>query len=216
MSTATGLSPVMRLVKACKPNTWIKALSGAAVVWMFLPRDETPASRIHEMFRREAWREGGWPERVVLVVGFVFWLPAVAVLVVRGTRQCGARVRRDCGVSIPRQIAQQLRLALGSAIAPPWYYVFELHDDERRRRALEYLYRFETKAGLYELLRRYLSSAETSEALSNKAAFALRCRRQGVEAISALATVDGGAITRLDGNGSGLPHQDLFFKPLRG
>jgi hypothetical protein len=125
-------------------------------------------------------------------------------------------VHRDAGIGIARQIAQQLWLALRYAIAPPWYYVFELHDQVRRRRALEYLYRFETKAALYDLLRRYLSSPATAEALSNKATFALHCERRNVSAISALATVDGDVLTRLDGGTDGLPRRDLFIKPIRG
>jgi hypothetical protein len=216
MSRSTGISPALRFLKACKPNTLIKALSGAAVLWAFLPSSDTSAARIHEAFRSQVWKETGWPGRLVLAVGFLFWLPVALFLVASCTRQCGARVRRDHGVSIPRQVAGQLGLVMRYAIPPRWYYVFELHDAERRHRALEYLYRFETKSALYDLLRRYLSSAETSGALSDKAAFALRCRDHGVEAVAALGTVDACGVLRLDGWTDELPPRDLFFKPLRG
>ena len=217
MSRSSGPSLALRIAKACKPNTIIKALSGAAVVWAFLPEDDSVATSIHQAFREETWTEGGWPQTVVLWTGFAFWFPAVLLLVARGTINCGARVKQSTGLSLTQQVLQQLRLALRYAVAPPWYYMFELHDEGRRRRALEYLYRFETKAGLYDLLRHYLSSAETSNALSDKAEFALRCRRHAVSAISALATVDASGITRFDGGPEGeLPRRDLFLKPVRG
>jgi hypothetical protein len=214
--SSPGISRATRTLKALRPNRWIKALSGAAVVWAFLPDGDSTALGVHRAFRREIWIESSAVERLVLCVGFVLWMPVTLFLVAKETRLCGPRVRRDHGVGLARQVAQQLSLSVRCAVAPPWYYMFELHDDAKRARALEYLYRFETKAGLYDILRRHLSSPETGEALSDKAAFALRCQACDLPAVSALAVAEQGAVTRLDGGGEGLPRVDVFLKPKHG
>ncbi|MEJ2762324.1 MAG: sugar-transfer associated ATP-grasp domain-containing protein, partial [Gammaproteobacteria bacterium] len=110
----------------------------------------------------------------------------------------------------------QLALAGRHAVSPPWYYMFELYEDARRPRAMEYLYRFETKAALYDILRVRLSDPVATNALSDKAAFAERCREHGLAVVPALATVNADGVRRLDGGETGLPQCDLFLKPLRG
>lgn len=216
MAPKVPRTSLVRLVKAVKPNTLVKALSGAAILWTFLGDDGSIAAAIHRAFYRSAWEEVGPGERFILVFGFLLWLPVTPLLSFLCTRRCGPRVRRDTGKSLLRQVREQLALAGRRAIPPPWYYMFELYEDTHRARCLEYLYRFETKAALYDIMREHLTESGTSTALSDKAAFAERCRSHNLPAVPALARARDGRITRLDGGTTGLPHCDLFFKPLRG
>jgi hypothetical protein len=202
-------------VKSIGPNRSIKALSGAAVLWTFLPNDGSPASEIHHTFRREAWREASVGDRMFLCLGFVLWAPTTMYLAVTFTRRCGPEVRARTGKGLLRQLREQLGLALRVAVPPPWYYMFEFFDDAKRRRAAEYLYRFETKAALYDFLRAKLSAPEVYEPLSDKALFATHCEAGGVRAVRSLGTVIDGTIRQADGS-DGLPCQHMFFKPIRG
>jgi len=195
----------------------IEAISGAAVVWAFLPEDGSPARRLHRIFQREAWRDRDLRAHAVLCLGFLLWAPVMLGMAAYFGVKLGGRVARSNGKGRLHQLAEQLSLAFTRSIPPYWYYLFDFYEDEKRRHALEYLYRFETKNGIYSFLRKYLSSAETTQALWNKAAFATRCREHGVAAIEALATARQGQIERLDGGDpSQLPRCDLFLKPLGG
>jgi hypothetical protein len=194
----------------------LMALTGAAVTWAFLPDDGSPAAFVHATFRREIWREGGFWGRVVWCAGFVLWPVYMLVMTAAYTAHLGPSVRRRSGKGLLRQAGEQLVLSLTRSIPPRWYYLFELYEDRKRAAALEYLYRLETKAGIYEFLRKYLSSSETTEALRSKAGFALRCRAHDVPAVAALAKVEDHTITRFDGVADGLPHRHLFIKPMDG
>ena len=195
----------------------IEAVSGAAVVWAVLPEDPSTAGRVHRAFQHEAWRDRGPRERAVLCGGFLLFAPVMLGMATYFVVKLGRRVRRDTGKGHARQLVEQLRLALTRAIPPYWYYLFEFYEDEKRARAMEYLYRAETKNGIYGFLRKHLSCEETTLALSNKAVFSTRCREHGAAAVEALATVKAGRLERLDGgDGGALPRCDLFFKPLSG
>jgi len=197
-------------------NALVKGLSGAALLWKWLPDDHSHAAIIHRTFCRESWNQNGMAGKVLLIFCFVCWAPTLIILVAVYTGRCAARVKRDHGKGIFRQVREQIWLAIRYAVPPPWYYIFEFYNDELRCHALEYVYRFETKSGLYNMLRDRLASSVTTSALSDKAAFALRCEENSLPVISALATASGGEITRLDGKPNGLPRQGLFLKPLRG
>ncbi|MGD8384667.1 MAG: hypothetical protein PVF89_04595, partial [Lysobacterales bacterium] len=56
-------------------NVMVKALSGAAVLWQFLPEDGSCAAFIHRTFCSECWVEGGDAGSLILVLGFVCWAP---------------------------------------------------------------------------------------------------------------------------------------------
>ncbi len=210
------LGVIRRLGKAVDLNAIVKGLSGAAVIWKWLPDDQSHAAVIHHAFYRESWKEEGIAGKAFMVACFVLWAPTLVVLVVIYTWRCANRVKRVHGKGVFRQIGEQVWLAVRYAIPPPWYYMFDFYDDALRGHALEYIYRFETKSGLYNMLRDRLASSATTMALSDKAAFALRCEVYSVPVIAALATASNGQIKRLDGKRTGLPHQGLFLKPLRG
>jgi len=204
------------MVKALQPNVIVKALSGAAVLWHFLPNDGSHSATIHRTFCRESWREGGSMGRLILVLGFFFWAPTLMGLVVSYCWRCGSRIKRTHGKSIFCQMREQIELAVRYAIPPPWYYIFEFYEDPMRTRASDYLYRFEMKTGLYHMLRDQLSSPETTLALSNKTIFAERCEEHSIPVIPVLAKVVDGVILQLDGNPRGLPKESFFLKANRG
>jgi hypothetical protein len=207
---------LLRIAKTLRPNVLVKALSGAAVLWTFLPDDGSPAATIHHAFRREEWREAGFGGRLLLWGGFLLSGPATLVLLVACTARCGRRVRSETGKGLARQMLEQSWLACSAAVQPPWYYAFELYEDSRRARAMEYLYRAETKRALYEFLRVHLASAETTDALADKAHFAARCGEHALPVVAVLAKAARGSIAGIDGSGGGLPPKSLFLKPTHG
>jgi len=199
----------------------VKAGSAAVLVWGLLPEDAAPATFIHRAFSREGWREASWRARLELCAGVLAWpfiMPAVAAVF---TWYNGAAVKRTTGKGLARQMAEQLKLAATHSLLPPWYYIFELHDDAKRRRAGEYLQRFETKRFVYPFLRKYngglpVPAVRSTMHLSDKAMFADRCAAHGLPAVTAIMVIEQGRIVRSEGDASTLPPIDLFVKFLRG
>jgi hypothetical protein len=199
----------------------VKLGSGAAVLWAGLPDDGTPANFLHRTFQRQFWRESGPLARVGSVAALLAWPLVLPALIGFFTQRNGPAVRARTGKGIARQVWEQAAMMVTRAILPPWYYIFELHDDGKRRRAGEYLHRFETKRFAYEFLRRTnggerVPAARSTEALSNKALFTERCRDYQLPAIPVLMVLVDGEIVQRDANGALLPPIDLFVKLIRG
>jgi hypothetical protein len=214
--------PALRYGFALRPAPLLRATSGALLAWGFLPRDGSPANAIHRTFRSEAWREERFAGRTLLVAGTLLWLPATLGLSAYSLSRAGAGVKARTHKGLVRQALEQIGLSLRLGIPPIWYYVFDLHQDGLRARAHEYLYRVETKSGLYPFLRGYLTASATTDALRNKARFAQHCVTHGLPVVEALAVVESGVVTRRDGPDGpdggthGLPRRDLFVKALSG
>jgi hypothetical protein len=199
----------------------VKLGSGAPILWADLPDDGTPANVLHRAFRRQFWRESGPLARAASVAILLAWPFLLPALIGFFTQRNGPSVRARTGKSIVRQVWEQATVMVTRAILPPWYYIFELHDDGKRRRAGEYLHRFETKRFAYEFLRRTnggdpVPATRSTEALSDKALFTERCRDYQLPAVPVLVVVKEGAIVRRDTDGSLLPPIDLFLKRIRG
>jgi hypothetical protein len=199
----------------------VKAGSGAVLVWGLLPEDGAPSTFIHRCFSREGWRESGVQGRLELCAGVLAWPFLIPAVVGFFTWRNGGWVKERTGKGIVRQVCEQFRLAATHSLLPPWYYIFELYDDEKRRRAGEYLNRFETKRFIYPFLRRYngglpVPTQRTTEFLSDKAMFADHCSAHGLPAVPALMVIEQGRVVRSAGNESNLPEIDLFVKLLRG
>src|SRR5215468_8254901 len=200
----------------------VKIGCGAAVTWPFQREDGTPAAFIHRSCWREMWRESGFRKRVGMVAAVLAWPVILPACVAFYTRHNAADVRRRTGKSIARQMWEQIVLTVTRSMLPPWYYIFELHDDSKRRRAGEYVNRFETKRFAYEFLRRYngglpLPAEPSTGSLSSKAAFAARCRDYQLPAAPIFMLIENGAVAYSEPNGDSLlPRQDLFVKRVRG
>ena len=199
-----------------EPSALLWIASGAPWRWARLRDDGSPAHYIHSRFQRHDWRRNGRVAHLGRCAGFVVGMPVVLGLVAVCTARSGARVRREGGKGLLRQAREQVGLWLQQGILPLSYYIFDLHRGDAPTAALDYLYRYETKQGIYPILRATFSSEETTEALRNKALFAQRCSAHGVPAVTALFTVEAGRLMRLDSDEPGLPRRDLFLKPLSG
>ncbi len=198
-------------------DEWVKALSGSAFLWTFLPETGSAANFVHRCFRREVWREAGPRGVLRLGAGLLLWAPALAVLAAFCTWRRGAAVRASTGKGVARQLLEQVGLAVRHAILPPWYYMFDLYDPALRARAAEYVNRFETKSALYVFIRKYeapTGSPRTTSFLRDKAAFADWCRAHDVAAAPALPVPEDG---RLDlARVPAFQKTGLFAKPRSG
>jgi hypothetical protein len=124
-------------------------------------------------------------------------------------------VRRETGVGLLRQLAQQFQMAAAHGILPPWYYMFELYGDAHRKQAASYLHRCELKGGLYKALRRK-DVGVPQNAVSNKVLFADWCERNGLPHPPLFLVFHEGRLTWAADAERLLPHCDLFGKPLNG
>ena len=198
-----------------------RELSGAMWTFSRLPDDSSAATFVHRCFQHEIWHDIRLRERIVICAALPFVPLVIAVLATVFTALNGQAIKKRTGKGITRQAREQIGLALRCAILPPWYYIFELHDDDKRQHASEYVNRFEMKSGLYRLLRDYNGGlpvpAERSTAcIKDKLRFMSRCREFDIATAPALLSVAKGKITAIDWNGPGLPEIDLFVKPLHG
>lgn len=122
-------------------------------MWTFsrLPDDSSAATFVHRCFQHEIRLR----ERIVICAALPFVPLVIAVLATVFTALNGQAIKQRTGKGITRQAREQIGLALRCAILPPWYYIFELHEDDKRQHTSEYVNRFEMKSGLYRLLRDY-------------------------------------------------------------
>lgn len=199
----------------------VRALSGAFLIWRFLPEDGSAATSIHRCFRAEAWREAKWRDRAGICIGLPF-APFVALgLTAFFTALNGRAIKGRTGKGILRQMREQIVLAARFAIPSPWYYIFELHDDEKRRHAGEFLNRWEMKSGLFRFLRDYngglpFPAQRSTPHLKDKARFAARCRQFKLATVPIVLALGGDRSIPATGGASILPDADLFVKPMHG
>lgn len=183
--------------------------------------NSSSATFVHQCFQREIWQEAKFGERVTICAALPLVPFVVAVLTAIFTTLNGQAIKKRTGKGIIRQLREQIEVAFRCAILPPWYYIFELHDDDKRRHAREYVNRFEMKGGLYRILRDQngglpIPAERTTGCIKDKLRFMSRCRNFGIATAPALLSVDKGKITTLDWSEPGLPEIDLFVKPLHG
>jgi len=188
------------------------------LLWSFLPGDGSSASFLHRFYCREIWRERGAWARLRLLAVLLLWPVASVGTMAWFTWLNGAAIARRTGKSRIRQVLEQLRLAGGYDVLPPWYYIFELYDDAARLRAREYLHRFETKGGLFRFVKRNQGGQRTP--LADKLKFASWCRDWGIPTAPVLLAADRGEFPpELQPAGAReprLPDADLFVKPMSG
>jgi hypothetical protein len=186
------------------------------LLWAFRPGDGSPASIIHKAYLREVWRERGLIAKLKLLLALIFVWPVVNLAsLVWFTILNGRTVKAQTGKGYSRQAAEQLLLSARDAVLPPWYYMFRLYEHHHRKDAPAYLHRFETKGGIYRMLRPYFrkkTSVKLSTLFNNKAAFAAHCLQHGLAAVALIALAEEGRLTwkTMDER---LPAQDLFLKP---
>jgi hypothetical protein len=177
------------------------------LLWIMRRRADTNASFIHRAYCRSLWRERGFLARLHLLAWYLAWPPIFAVTSLWVTVLNGRAIARRTGKSVARQMKEQSIVAWRFGCLPPSYYMFELFDEPRLARAGDYLHRFETKGGIYRLMK-----SDALPSLSDKNEFAEQCR------INNLPVPEVHLIHRAtDPNATfKLPPGDLFIKPLRG
>jgi hypothetical protein len=165
----------------------------------------TPHARIiRRAFARRYWRPDSFTDAVALALGILVTPLAVPATLLWYTARNGAVIRRREGKGLTAQFVEQLWLYASAGVLAPWYYIFSLHRDGRRR-APTFLQRCETKRGIYGLLR-----SEVSTPLGNKELFAERCAAVGVRCVACELVVDGREV-----DATLLPDGDLFLKPVK-
>ncbi|PSJ16640.1 sugar-transfer associated ATP-grasp domain-containing protein [Nitrosomonas supralitoralis] len=196
-------------------------LSGAILIFTRLSKNESAATSIHRCFQYEILNGAKLSDRLAMIVALPFVPFVIAALAMIFTMLNGRAIKKRTGKSIVRQFCEQFSLAARFAILPPWYYIFELHDDDKRSRAGEYLNRFEMKAGLYRFLRDYnggfpIPDERSTLYIKYKTSFMAHCHKYDVATASILWIVKEEQIIPVDWKKSDFPDFDLFVKPLNG
>ena len=137
----------MKIVSDWSFDRITRELSGAMWTFSRLPDDRSAATFVHRCFQREIWHEVKLRERIVMCAALPLAPLVTVVLAAVFTTINGQAIKKRTGKGIVRQVREQIGLALRCAILPPWYYIFELHDDDKRQHASEYINRFEMKSG---------------------------------------------------------------------
>ena len=184
-----------------------------ALAWLFpgeRERDLPPAEFLHHYYARSYWRLPLGPLKA-LAAAFL-WPIALVVAVVVFTRRNGKAIAERTGISIPQQVLGQVAMAARHAIAPFWYYMFELYLPERRKQAALYLTAHETIGPAYSLLQ----PPEGADGMDDKIWFAEHCHVMGVRAVPVLMHFSAGERQALKGGCDVLPAADLFVKPRSG
>ncbi|SDY69910.1 Sugar-transfer associated ATP-grasp [Nitrosomonas sp. Nm33] len=196
-------------------------LSAAFLILSRLSDDGTTATLIHRYFQRELWTEISMADRLIMLAALPLVPFAIILLTTVFTVLNGFPIKKRTGKGIARQIYEQITLASRYAILSPWYYIFELHDDDKRERAGEYLNRFEMKGGLYKLLRKYngglpVPADRSTACIKDKSCLKARCSDHGIATTPILWIFEKGQIRKIDWQDEKLPEIDLFVKPLAG
>jgi hypothetical protein len=169
-----------------------------------------PAEYLHSYYARSYWKLPFGPLKAL--VAAVVWPLALAAAIIVFTRRNGRAIAQRSGISILRQVIGQVDMAARHAIAPLWYYMFELYLPERKRQAALYLTAHETIGPAYSLLQ----PPDGSDGMDDKIWFAEHCHETGVKAVPVLMHFAKGERQPLKGGMAQLPEGDLFVKPRSG
>jgi hypothetical protein len=155
-------------------------------------------------FASSYWHPDGAAEWSELLVGLILWPLATIIASAWFTWRNGAEIRRRHNKPLATQLREQLKLYLSAGVFPPWYYIFSLHEDGRRR-APSFIQRFETKTCYFRLLKRRKGTP-----LNDKVRFAEFCTEHRIRCVETLMSLDAKVPPRP------LPERDIFVKPTCG
>ncbi len=169
------------------------------------------AAHIRAAYAGQSWRLAGPLRKALFCAACLLWPIAGAAMAARETWRSGGALQRRLGKGRCRQFLEQYLLALRHGILPRYYYVFELHDPALQIVAADYLHRFETKGGIYSMLRRSEVTVAAGRPLHDKAKFFACCRASGIATPEVLLSLHAGT-----GDAADLAPIDLFVKPTTG
>ncbi len=161
---------------------------------------------IHWFHSKRFWRLPFGPLKALIAI--MIWPILLIVAIGVFTARNGQYIQSTRGISIFKQITTQIQVAVKNSIAPFWYYMFELYDDERRTKAGLYLTAHETIGPAFTALQ----PRDGSDRLADKVTFAAHCKNQNIRAVPVFFHVSAGAIV----GGGEAPKCDLFVKPRQG
>lgn len=167
---------------------------------------DRPCDIIRRAYAHAYWRPGSWDDYVEIAAAWMLWPVVVLLGPLWFTAKNGPAIRRRHRRGLVSQFIDQVRLYFTDGVVAPWYYIFELAKEPTSKRAEMFLQRSETKAGIYPLLRRGVTSE-----LNDKKIFADYCVEKGVPCVPYLLYLDG-----RESAGADLPDCDLFVKPAGG
>ena len=174
------------------------------------PESLPPAAYLHRYYAWSYWRLPFGPLKGLLAA--VLWPVALLVAIIIFTRRNGRPIAQRSGVSVAAQVMGQVEMAARHAIAPFWYYMFELYLPERKEQAALFLTAHETIGPAYTLLQ----PPDGADGMDDKIWFAEHCHEKGVKAVPVLMHFSGGQRQPLKGGSAVLPDGDLFVKPRSG
>jgi hypothetical protein len=165
---------------------------------------------------RTAWlRRFGPLDYLRLAIAWLLWPLIAVVLAVQAGIRLGGPVARGGGPSVAQQIGHQMWLAVCYRIVPRYYYIFELHRPELRRRAAEYLIRVESKSGIYRVLKQRGDRSRFVR-INDKLSFSTFYNRNGLRVVPVFAAFRAGLRVGNVGDGTLPEGQDLFVKKIEG
>ena len=196
-------SPLMMRV-AVRGERLVYRIAGlpVAVRRLFDRRGQASSDVIRAAYALAYW-QGGWDNIAEIAVATLLWPFGLLAACLWFTARNGAFIRNRENKGLIRQFADQIRLYFAAGVLPPWYYIFRLHSGQET--AGSYLQRFETKAGIYPLLRRGVWTE-----LNDKKLFADFCADTGIPCVPYLLYLKDSGADAL------LPDCDLFVKPASG
>lgn len=193
--------PMSRVAEGAKRIVYRIAGLPLAVAALFASSASDKSDPLRSAFARRYWHPESLSDWSLLVIGILTWPIAILLAATWFTLRNGATIRQRYGKSLAAQFADQFKLYFSAGVLPPWYYIFELHDDGPKR-ATTFIHRFETKRYFFPLLKPRKGSP-----LNDKQRFAEYCREHGLRCVETLMYLHG------EDPGAPLPDQDLFVKP---
>ena len=169
-----------------------------------------PAEYLHRYYAWTYWKQPWWPLKALAAA--IAWPIALPIAIFIFARRNASVIAQRSGISVFAQVLGQVHMAARFAIAPFWYYMFELHLPERNKRARLYLTAHETIGPAYALLQ----PPPGADDMDDKIWFAEHCHEQGVRAVPVFMHFSKGERQPLKGGSDVLPDADLFVKPRSG
>lgn len=148
------------------------------------------AARVRQAYAARYWTLRHPSDWVEVTIAVLLVLPMVAILSLLFLWKNGAIVADQFQRPLWSQIGDHYRLFFCAGVLPPWYYIYELYRQPKKRHARDYITRWESKAGVMALLK---ERHPPQSVVSDKLAFADHCRRSGLPAIPVIGVARNGA-----------------------